>query len=197
MSPNKIVITGTIASGKSTLSEILRKKGFLVIDSDKVNKDLLKKGEKNYLAIKNEKNFDKAFCDDKLDKKKLAEIIFASKEKRELLNKLTHKNIIDKINQIVENSEKKYVFIEIPLYFSMKEKFPNQAVRLVMANEEIQVERLMKRDKIDRKYALKKIESQKNKEEMKKNSSYIFDNSKDYEYLEGQVNLALNELEKK
>ena len=51
MSQNKIVITGTIASGKSSLSEILRKNGYKVIDSDEINKKLLEKDQINYKEI--------------------------------------------------------------------------------------------------------------------------------------------------
>lgn len=52
MSPNKIVITGTIGSGKSAVSEIIKDLGFKVINADEVNKKLLEEGGKNYEAIK-------------------------------------------------------------------------------------------------------------------------------------------------
>lgn len=52
MNPNKIVITGTIGSGKSAVSEIVKDLGFKVISADEVNKKLLEEGGENYEAIK-------------------------------------------------------------------------------------------------------------------------------------------------
>lgn len=195
MNQNKIVITGTIASGKSSLSEILRKKGYQVIDSDKVNKKLLEKDQINYKEILSSKAFDEAFDGDKLDKKKLAEIIFNNREKRELINKITHKNIIAHINSLIKEKKEKNIFVEIPLYFQMKEKFPCDYIWLVTADREVQIKRLIKRDKIDRDFAIKKIESQ-DFLEMKKKSDLIFDNSKSIKDLEKKVEIALKKLEK-
>ncbi|MDU7163778.1 MAG: dephospho-CoA kinase [Anaerococcus vaginalis] len=195
MSQNKIVITGTIASGKSSLSEILKKKGYQVIDSDKVNKKLLEKDQINYKEILSSKAFDEAFDADGLDKKKLAEIIFNNPEKRELINKITHKNIIAYINSLIKEKKEKNIFVEIPLYFQMKEKFPCDYIWLVTADREFQIKRLIKRDKIDRDFAIKKIESQ-DFLEMEKKSDLIFDNSKSIKDLEKKVEIALKKLEK-
>ncbi len=195
MNQNKIVITGTIASGKSSLSEILKKKGYQVIDSDKVNKKLLEKDQINYKEILSSKAFDEAFDADGLDKKKLAEIIFNNPEKRELINKITHKNIIAYINSLIKEKKEKNIFVEIPLYFQMKEKFPCDYIWLVTADREVQIKRLIKRDKIDRDFAIKKIESQ-DFLEMEKKSDLIFDNSKSIKDLEKKVEIALKKLEK-
>lgn len=195
MNQNKIVITGTIASGKSSLSEILRKKGYEVIDSDRINRRLLEKDQINYREILSSKAFDEAFDGEKLNKKKLAKIIFTDSKKRELINKITHKNIISYINSLIEKSKDKNIFVEIPLYFQMKEKFPCDYVWLVYAKREVQIQRLMQRDKIDRDFAIKKIESQ-DYLSMKEKSDLIFDNSTSLEDLEKKVEIALKNLEK-
>lgn len=195
MNQNKIVITGTIASGKSSLSEILRKKGYEVIDSDRINRRLLEKDQINYKEILSSKAFDEAFDGEKLNKKKLAKIIFTDSKKRELINKITHKNIISYINSLIEKSKDKNIFVEIPLYFQMKEKFPCDYVWLVYAKREVQIQRLMQRDKIDRDFAIKKIESQ-DYLSMKEKSDLIFDNSTSLEDLEKKVEIALKNLEK-
>lgn len=195
MNQNKIVITGTIASGKSSLSEILRKKGYEVIDSDRINRRLLEKDQINYKEILSSKAFDEAFDGEKLNKKKLAKIIFTDSKKRELINKITHKNIISYINSLIEKSKDKNIFVEIPLYFQMKEKFTCDYVWLVYAKREVQIQRLMQRDKIDRDFAIKKIESQ-DYLSMKEKSDLIFDNSTSLEDLEKKVEIALKNLEK-
>lgn len=187
MSPSRIVITGLIASGKSTVADILKEKGYDLISADEVNRDLIKKGGKNYIAIKNEPMFAPAFDDDSIDKKKLAELIFSDKEKMERLNEISHTNIIAAINEIVENSKEDKVFIEVPLFFKIKDRFPHDLVVLVTASREVQIKRLMARDKIDYDFALKKIESQDQLEEMKKQSDIIIDNSGDIESLRRQI----------
>ncbi len=194
MNPSKIVITGTIASGKSTLSNLLKEYGFDLISADEINKKLLEKGEKNYLAIKNSGCFDQAFDREILDKKKLAEIIFSDPKKLSLLNKLTHKNILEEINREISQISKKVVFIEIPLYFQMKEKFVADEIWLVIANEQVQLQRLAKRDGIDLTFAKTKIESQKTTENMIDKSQVVFDNSSSVD----ELNKKLKEiLEKK
>ena len=187
MSPSRIVITGLIGSGKSTVAEILKEKGYDLISADEVNRELIKKGGKNYIAIKNEPIFAPAFDGDFLDKKKLAEIIFNDKEKMEKLNEISHTNIIAAINEMVENSKEDKVFIEVPLFFKIKDRFPHDLVILVTASREFQIKRLMARDKIDYDFALRKIESQDELEEMKKQSDIIIDNSGDIESLRRQI----------
>ncbi len=187
MSPSRIVITGLIASGKSTVADILKEKGYDLISADEVNRELIKKGGKNYIAIKNEPIFAPAFDGDFLDKKKLAEIIFNDKEKMERLNEISHTNIIGGINEMVENSKEDKVFIEVPLFFKIKDRFPHDLVVLVTACREVQIKRLMARDNIDYNFALKKIESQDELEEMKKQSDIIIDNSGDIESLRRQI----------
>lgn len=194
MNPSKIVITGTIASGKSTLSNLLKEYGLDLISADEINKKLLEKGEKNYLAIKNSGCFDQAFDREILDKKKLAEIIFSDSKKLSLLNKITHKNILEEINRKISQISKKVVFIEIPLYFQMKEKFVADEVWLVTANEQVQLQRLAKRDGIDLTFAKSKLESQKTTENMIDKSQVVFDNSSSVD----ELNKKLKEiLEKK
>lgn len=192
MNPSRIVITGLIASGKSTLAEILRQEGFVVIDADKVNKKLIKEGGTNYLAIKNERDFKDAFDGDRLDKNKLGQIIFSDPKKMEKLNSITHKNIIREIEKEIESVDKKTVFIEIPLYFQMKEKFENDGVILVTCKKDVQIKRLMARDKISDSFARKKIESQDTLAYMVDNSDIIIDNSGDKEELKTKIKNMLD-----
>ncbi|EGC82130.1 dephospho-CoA kinase [Anaerococcus prevotii] len=192
MNPSRIVITGLIASGKSTLAEILREEGFVVIDADKVNKKLIEEDGTNYLAIKSESDFKDAFDGDRLDKNKLGQIIFSDPKKMEKLNSITHKNIIREIEKEIESVDEKAVFIEIPLYFQMKEKFENDGVILVTCKKDVQIKRLMARDKISESFAKKKIESQDTLAYMVDNSDIIIDNSGDEEELRIKIKNMLD-----
>ena len=183
MSPSKIVITGTIASGKSTLCKLLESKGFIVISADEVNKSLLNPGAINYESIKKSGEFDKAFINESLDKEKLGQIIFSDENKLKKLNKITHRNILNEIKKQIDLIDEKAVFVEIPLYFQMEVKFDADEVWLVVADYETQIKRLMNRDNINLSYAKVKIESQRKLINMKEKSDVVFDNSTNVENL--------------
>lgn len=183
MSPSKIVITGTIASGKSTLCKLLESKGFIVISADEVNKSLLNPGAINYESIKKSGEFDKAFINESLDKEKLGQIIFSDENKLKKLNKITHRNILNEIKKQIDLIDEKAVFVEIPLYFQMEVKFDADEVWLVVADYETQIKRLMNRDNINLSYAKVKIESQRKLINMKEKSDVVFDNSTSVENL--------------
>lgn len=193
MTPSKIVITGTIASGKSTLCKLLEEKDFVVISADEVNRALLVPKAKNYEAIKSSGDFDDAFINDSLDKKILAKIIFSNKEKLKKLNQLTHRNILDEIEKQINQLDQKVVFVEIPLFFQMEEKFDADEVWLVVADYQIQLQRLSKRDGIDIDYAKTKIESQNDLVTMKENSDVVFDNSTSIENLRKELENILRQ----
>ena len=193
MSQSKIVITGTIASGKSTLCKILEEMGFKLISADEVNKELLIPGAKNYEAIKKSGDFDQAFENESLNKKKLAKIIFSDRKKLKKLNQLSHRNILDEIEKQIEILDEKVVFIEIPLFFQMEEKFDADEVWLVVADYQIQIKRLMQRDKISLEYAKAKLESQEQLLNMKENSNVVFDNSTSVENLSTQLKKVLKQ----
>lgn len=193
MSPSKIVITGTIASGKSTLCKLLEEMGFKLISADEVNKELLIPGAKNYEAIKKSGDFDQAFENESLNKKKLAQIIFSDRKKLKKLNQLSHRNILDEIEKQIEILDEKVVFIEIPLFFQMEEKFDADEVWLVVVDYQIQIKRLMQRDKISLEYAKAKLESQEQLLNMKEKSDVVFDNSTSVENLSTQLKKVLKQ----
>lgn len=193
MSLSKIVITGTIASGKSTLCKLLDEMGYKVISADEVNRALLEPKAKNFEVIKKSGEFNEAFKNESLDKKVLAQIIFNNPQKQKKLNQLTHRNILDEIENQIANLNEKVVFIEIPLFFQMEEKFDANEVWLVVATYETQLKRLIKRDNIDRSYAKLKIESQDQLLNMKEKSDVVFDNSTSIENLRNELENVLKQ----
>ncbi len=187
MSPNKIVITGTIGSGKSALSSIIRELGFVVIDSDQVNKKLLEKGQANYEAIKKDPFFRKTFENEDLDKNKLAKMIFASPDLMTRLNKLTHPNIMAEIERQIGSLDEKNVFVEIPLFYQMEAKFDPDLILFVRASEEIQIKRLTERDGINELYAKSKIATQEKSIIAKDDGKIIIDNDGSIEELRAKI----------
>lgn len=136
-----IGITGTIGSGKSTVTKYLSDKGYKIFSCDEYNKELLLEGSKAYPKIK--KAFPEAFIDDVLDKKILADIIFNDVEKKEILENILHPLIIKKMKQEIKKNA--LIFCEVPLLFEadLDELFEN--ILLVICDEEIALKRLKKR----------------------------------------------------
>ena len=180
MNQNKVIgLTGSIATGKSQVSNYLRDKGIKVVDADLIARDLV-----DIPIVKDEikKAFgENIYVNENLDRKKLAEIVFNNDKKRNILNDIMHPHIYKIILDEIRNS-KEIVFVDIPLLFEnekVNEKFGLKfdEIWLVYVDREKQIERLMKRDGISRDYAEKKINSQISVEEKRKKSDVIIDNS--------------------
>ncbi len=95
-------LTGSIGSGKSSVSDILRHLGAFTIDADKVSRDVMARDKKGYRRVVSE--FGKTILaeDGEINRRKLAKIIFSDTEKAERLEKLLHPIIIDEENRIIE-----------------------------------------------------------------------------------------------
>lgn len=118
MNQSKIIgLTGSIATGKSQVSKYLKDKGIKVVDADLIARDVA-----NYKSVKNKikKEFgDDLYINDQLDRKKLAEIIFAKKIHRQKLNDIMHSEIYKEINKKTRGKED-LVFVDIPFSLKMK-----------------------------------------------------------------------------
>lgn len=190
MNQNKIIgLTGSIATGKSQVSNYLKGKGIKVVDADLIARDVA-----NYKSVKNKikKAFgDDLYINDQLDRKKLAEIIFANKIHRQKLNDIMHPEIYKEINKKIRGKED-LVFVDIPLLFenedvNKKYGLDFDEIWLVYVDRETQIKRLMNRDDISREYAEEKINSQIPVEEKRKKADVIIDNSGTLEETFAQV----------
>lgn len=189
MKPNNIKIiglTGGIATGKSTVSEILKNNGYTVIDADIIAREVVRIGKPSYEKIKESFGNGVLLENKEINRKKLGSIVFNDIYKLSLLNELTHPYIYEEIlNQINKNKEKnrQIIFIDIPLLFEEEDKIKKSGIEfdqiwLVASDEDIQVQRLMKRDKISKEEAIKKINLQMNlKEKIDKSDLVIYNNS--------------------
>ncbi|TDT70564.1 dephospho-CoA kinase [Hypnocyclicus thermotrophus] len=189
-------LTGGIACGKSEVSKIFMELGLVVIDADKISRDVSKKKE----VIKEiEKEFgSKVIKNDEVNREVLGKLIFDNKELREKLNGIMHPKIINEIkNQIKLNNDKKNLILDIPLLFEVKLEYLCDKTLLIISNKELQIDRLMKRDNISREYAIKKIESQMSLEEKKELADFIIDNSISREELKEKIILFYNKYLKK
>lgn len=152
--PKWIGIGGSIASGKSTLSNFIRRAGFTVIDADQVSRQVVEPGTNGYLAVR--QAFPEAFDGEVLNRKKLGQIIFADEVKRLHLESLLHPLIAQESRRQLEAVDG-VAFYEAPLLHA-SDLLPEFDLTIyVTANREVQLARLMERDQISRDYAIQKL----------------------------------------
>ncbi len=180
-------LTGGIATGKSLVSSMFEKLGAYVIDADKIAREVVEKGSPVLKKI--EKHFGKEVInpDGGLNRKRLREIIIKNPEKRMLLNSITHPAIIERENEIVNSVDKKLIIVDAALLIESGSYKRFKEIIVVYAPFEIQLERLMKRDKMSREEAERFIKTQMDIEEKKKYATYVIDNSNGVDYTEKQV----------
>lgn len=171
-------ITGSIACGKTFVTDYLKSKGFDLVDADVLAREVLNKGEEGYYKVIN--HFKENILDNEknINRKKLAEIIFNNDEEKKVLENIIHPEVIEKIKEFIKKTDKeKIAFVSIPLLFEIHfEKFLDKTI-VIYSKKDMQIERLMKRDNIDLEYAKKKINSQLSQEEKMKRADYVIDNS--------------------
>lgn len=177
-----IGLTGGIASGKTTVSNFFKEKGFLVFDADKIAKDISEQKEVVEEIIL---HFGKEILDEnlKIDRKKLKNIIFKDKKKLETLNKIIHPKVYSFYEDIKKDKNLKKVVFDVPLLFESGIDKLCDRVLLVVANREIKIDRIMKRDNISQELAEKIIDSQMSDEEKIKKADIVIENNEDIEKL--------------
>lgn len=153
-------LTGSIASGKSTVSAFFADFGADVISADKIALALTEINQPAYAQIVEHFGSDVVHHDGSINRKRLREIIFAQPEQRKWLEELLHPLIREQIAMYVEQSKKIYCVIEIPLLLD-KSQYPylNQ-ILVVTAPQEVQIKRVIERDQCTREQALAILEAQ-------------------------------------
>ena len=188
---NGIVLTGSIATGKSTVAALFKMFKFLVIDADKIAHKLL---DENFVFV--EKNFGKEFvANKKVIRDKLAKLVFNNKDLLTQLENFLHpliKQTIIKEAKLYEEQNKPYL-IDLPLFFE-KKNYNIDKIIVVYTPKHIQLQRLMKRDNISKKEALQKISLQIDIENKKQKATFLIDNSKDLNYTIKEVERVKSEI---
>lgn len=174
MKKNYVIgITGSIGTGKSTVSKYLQNKGYRVLDADVIAKGELEDPE---VAAEIAAVFGpEILTDDQVDRKKLGGLIFRDSEKRKKLNALIHPRVIKTIEEELESTEG-LVFVDIPLLYEAGLEYLCDKILVVYASRRTQIARLTERDGIGEEYALLKIEAQMDIEEKKKLADFLVDN---------------------
>lgn len=175
-----IGITGNSGSGKSSVSEIIAKKcdDSIIIDADKIAKSMAAINTKYYNAIKKEFGKDILKANLEIDRKKLANIIFNNDEKRDVLNRITFKYVVSNIKQKINlNKNKEVIILDIPLLFESGLDEICDITLGIIADKNVKIERICKRDKININQAENRINKQLEDKILEKNCNYIIENN--------------------
>jgi len=188
---NAIALTGGISTGKSTVCNLFKLHGFLIIDADEIAHKLLDENSAKIAEM-----FGSQYVENgKVLRKELGKIIFTNEDNKLKLESLLHpliKNEIVKRSRLFESQDKPY-FIDIPLFFE-KMHYPIPRSLVVYTPKDLQVQRLMKRDNISEEEALVKISNQWDIEKKKELADMVIDNSKNLKNLQDEVERIIEEI---
>ncbi|MRG87668.1 dephospho-CoA kinase [Salinibacillus xinjiangensis] len=158
-----IGLTGSIATGKSTVSKMLKELGLPIVDADQISRDVVEPGEVAYQKIVKTFGKEILFEDETINRKQLGSIVFGNEEKRKQLNEIVHpevrRQMLSQRDQYIQQGYRGVV-LDIPLLFESKLTHFVDKIVVVYVNEETQLERLMNRDQSTKEEASQRINSQ-------------------------------------
>ena len=188
-----IGITGGIASGKSTVTNFLRQKGFQVVDADALVHQLQKPGGRLFKALVQHFGQDIVSENGELNRPLLASLIFSNTEEREWSKQIQGEIIREELATLRDQlaQTESIFFMDIPLLFEQDYSFWFDETWLVYVDRDVQVERLMKRDQLSKDEAESRLAAQWPLENKKDLASHILDNNGNQEQLLTQVLILL------
>ena len=190
-------LTGGIGSGKSTVANILRDKGFTVLDADEIGREVTAKGQPLLRMLVNEFGIEIIREDGTLNRRLLAEITFGDRAKTRRLNELVQTAIlvkaIEKAHKLQLTDQKKVIFFDVPLLFEAGWDKYVKEVWLVTAPEDVRIERVEVRDGLSEAEIRARIRLQMSEEEKMERSDVIIENDEGMAKLMMQVNKAIQE----
>ena len=194
-----IGITGGIASGKSTVTEFLRRQGYQVIDADQVVHELQEPGGRLYQALLSA--FGPAILqeDGRLDRLKLGAMIFGNPEllakSSQIQNQIIREELAGRRDLLAGKEE--IFFMDLPLLFELDYEAWFDQIWLVDVTEETQLSRLMTRNALSQEEADKRIAAQLSLQEKRNRADVLIDNNGPLELTQEQLREALQKLERR
>jgi dephospho-CoA kinase len=174
-------ITGGIGSGKTTLSNHLKKLRYLVHESDVVVSEMYTKPKKQFLSFIKEKISKDAVNHNKINKTEIANVIFNNKAIKKLLEIHIHKEVQNSRDAFIKNNKNnknKLIFADIPLLFEKKLEKGFDLVICIISSEKNRTKRVLENKKFTKENLNKILKAQTTDKERKKRSQIIINNNK-------------------
>ena len=188
----KIAVCGNIASGKTTVQKFLEEKGYKVLDTDEVSHKLL--------TVKNKELFDAfkdldVFENGEFSRYKVGQLIFSDINARQKISSIMHPQIADEIKKFFkENKSEDFLFVGIPLLFEANMEYLFDKIILVYADDDIRLERLLKRNNYTLEHAKARMDSQTSQLAKLYKCDFIIKNNSDIESLKFSIDNLLREI---
>ncbi|WP_282920798.1 dephospho-CoA kinase [Ignavigranum ruoffiae] len=194
---NVIVLTGGIASGKSTVTRYLRSKGYPVIDLDVIAHQVVQAGSPGLALLVQHFGQNILSEDGELNRAMMGQMLFTNPKVKEKVNQLLHPLIFSQMDEEIEAERlagSQLVFLDIPLFFESSSAFDYNQVWVVYVEPEVQIERLMARNQLTRQQAMDRINSQMSLAEKAQRADQVLDNSSSPAALYATVDKLLERL---
>ena len=192
-----IGLTGGIATGKSTVSNMFKARGIPVLDADQIAHDLLERGTKVFQQIVDEFGEDVVSSTGCICRKTLGRIVFDDASKRERLNNIVHpevKRIMCQQIDAFKSSFEPVIVLDVPLLFESGFHTLCDYTVVVYTDEETQLKRLMKRNNLTQEEAMKRINAQMPLKDKVQLADWVIDNSSHLLETEKQVVALIDKL---
>ena len=182
---NAIVLTGGIGTGKSTIASFLKLYGYKIIDADEISKKVFEEKKDKIKEIFGT-----------TDRKELRKIVFNDKEKLKILEDLILPEVKKEVLNKAKELEKDNVpyFVDLPLFFEKQNYDEFDKVLVVYAPKELQIQRVIKRDKVNEEDVKAILNNQMDIEEKKARADFVIDNSKDLKHLQKEIEKFLQKI---
>ena len=184
-----IGLTGSIAVGKSTVTQYLLTHGYRVLDADVISHQALQQGTSAYQKVVS--LFGCVNEDGTINRKQLGNIVFTSQDKKKQLESIIHPYVIETLQKGIQECQEPLIFLDIPLLFEAHLECLCDKIIVVYVSEKTQCLRLMNRNHIDEQSAMHLIHQQMSIEEKKNKGNYIIYNEQNIENLYQDIERVL------
>jgi dephospho-CoA kinase len=191
----RVGLTGGVASGKSTVSALLRELGAVVIDADQLAREVVARGTPGLEKVVEAFGTDVLTAEGEMDRAKVGTIVFADEERRRVLESIVHPLVFERIVALESAAgEADLVVHDIPLLAESGRAATFDAVIVVDAPPEVQVERMVGDRGWTRADAEARIAAQATREDRRAIATYVIDNTGTLDDLRQRVAEVVAEL---
>ena len=195
----KIALTGGIATGKSYVATRLREAGVPIVDADLLAREVVLPGTPALAAIRKRFGPDAVRRDGTMDRIRVGQIVFKDKRARLDLEAIIHPAVIKAINDFFNTLPKRTPFAvaDIPLVFETGREKDFDAIVVVACPREMQLQRLMERNKLSKEDAERRLAAQLPIDQKVKKATYVINNDGTFENTNAQVDALIQKLNAK
>lgn len=191
-------LTGGIASGKSSVSQILKNEGFAVVDADAIAREVVAAGTPGLSAVVAQFGTSVILPDGSLDRKKLGQLVFGNPQKLLQLENILHplvKQETLKQRQGHQSQGREFVFYDVPLLFEKNMQNEFDGIIVVTASEDMLRERMKKRDRLSDEDIANRLKSQLPLSEKMKQATWVIENHGSLQDLRASVLKMIQEIQ--